>query len=276
MQKINRLGWAAGLAFTAYGVRIGVRSNTPEILAELRSRFPFGWKATANPVVDTIFSLKVGGPGRRPGLNQYHLVYANFAQVARTFDLEQALALFEQQLQLHVAETARQRVFVHAGVVGWHGKAIVIPGRSLSGKSTLVRELVKAGATYYSDEYAVLDTKGRVHPHPTPLGVRTNTLERQEKLPIETFGGSAGKKPIPVGLVLATEYQDGKRWKPNLMSASQGLLSLLSNTISAQRNPVSALATLRQIVLKAPILKGVRGETDEVVEALLNRPWTTL
>ena len=43
-------------------------------------------------------------------------------------------------------------------IVTWgRGRAIVIPGRTFSGKSTLVAELVRAGATYYSDEYAVED-----------------------------------------------------------------------------------------------------------------------
>jgi hypothetical protein len=31
-----------------------------------------------------------------------------------------------------------------------------------------VAELVRAGATYYSDEFAVLDSRGRVHPFPRP------------------------------------------------------------------------------------------------------------
>ena len=65
-----------------------------------------------------------------------------------------------------MAAETRERVFVHAGVVGWKGHAIVIPGRSRSGKTTLVAELVKAGAEYYSDEFAVLDAEGRVHPFP--------------------------------------------------------------------------------------------------------------
>jgi hypothetical protein len=34
---------------------------------------------------------------------------------------------------------------------------------SYSGKTTLVSELIRAGATYYSDEYAVIDERGRVH-----------------------------------------------------------------------------------------------------------------
>jgi len=79
---------------------------------------------------------------------------------------------FETDLQLYVAEMAPRRLFVHAGVVGWRGQAIIIPGRTFTGKTTLVAALVKAGATYYSDEYAVLDVRGRVHPYARPLGIR--------------------------------------------------------------------------------------------------------
>ena len=271
MQKINRLGWTAGFVYTAFGVRIGIRSNAPTILNELRLRLPFGGRESTNSVVDTIFSIKIGKQDIRPGLKQYHLVYANFLQTARTFDLDNALAVFEQETQLYIAETARNRVFVHAGVVGWQGKAIVIPGASMSGKSTLIRELVKAGATYYSDEYALLDGKGRVHPYPLPIGVRTNIHEKQEKRPIEFFDGIKGTKPLPVGLVLATKYQPGSRWRPKKVSAGQGVLDLLSNTVSAQRNPAKALSALQQVVPRAPVLKGVRGEAEEVVDALLNK-----
>ena len=66
---------------------------------------------------------------------------------------------------VHVANYAPDRVFVHAGVVAWRGRALVLPGTSFAGKTTLVAELVRAGAIYYSDEYAVLDEQGRVHPY---------------------------------------------------------------------------------------------------------------
>lgn len=276
MQKIDRLGWTAGFSFLAYGIRVGVRSNSIEILNQLRERRPFSWKLISSPDVQTIYSLKIGQQPNRRGLKQFHLIYANFENIGRTLDIDQAIALFEQDIQLYVAENALRRVFVHAGVVGWNNQAILIPGRSLSGKSTLVRELIKAGAIYYSDEYAVLDLLGRVHPYPTPIGVRKNLQEQQEKYPINTFGGVSGTKPLPVGLVLTTEYKQGTRWRPKQVPSGQGLLAILANTVSAQRNPTKALATLQQVVLKAPVLKGVRGETDEVVDALLNRPWPTL
>lgn len=276
MRKLDRLGWTAGFSFEAYGVRVGVRSNTAEVLPELQKRLPYGWRLSSSSLVEAIYSLKVGGPGARPGLKQFHLVYGNFVRMARTINFDEALDIFETDIQLYVAESARRKVFVHAGVVGWQGQAILIPGQSLSGKSSLVRALIKAGATYYSDEYALLDTKGRVHSHPSPLGVRTHLSKKQEKYPVEHFGGTVGTKPLPIGLIVLTKFKENARWHPKVITASEGLLALLSNTISARRKPINALSTLQQVVLNAPVLKGVRGETDEVVEALLNRPWPTL
>ncbi len=89
-------------------------------------------------------------------------------------DLEQVMRALESDLQITVALNAKNRLFVHAGVVGWRSQAILIPGRTFSGKSTLVEALVRAGATYYSDEFAVLDSKGRVHPYTRPLSLREN------------------------------------------------------------------------------------------------------
>src|SRR5277367_3536052 len=42
---------------------------------------------------------------------------------------------------------------VHAGAVLWRGRALLLPGGTHAGKSSLVTELLRRGATYYSDEY---------------------------------------------------------------------------------------------------------------------------
>src|SRR5215467_11147446 len=82
-----------------------------------------------------------------------------------------------QDIEHAVVHRSQQMLFVHAGVVGWRGLAIVIPGRSHTGKSTLVAELVLRGAVYYSDEFAVLDDTGKVHPYRRTLVLRD---ERQQ------------------------------------------------------------------------------------------------
>src|SRR5205085_9419960 len=231
MEKIDRLGWAAGFSFSAYGVRAGVRVSDAAVVARLFELLPPGWKISRAAAVERLYSLAAGGACARPGVRRYSLLYADAERLARTPDLAEALDALESDLKLYVAEAAPRRVFIHAGVVGWRGRAILIPGRSFSGKTTLVSELLRAGATYYSDEYAVLDERGRVHPFPKKLSMRESGDHRQNDMPVEAFGGRAGSKPLPVGLVIASQYKEGARWRPVELTPGQGALTLLANTV---------------------------------------------
>src|SRR4051794_18476474 len=120
----------------SYGVRVGIRASDPDGLSALLDRLPPGWQESPKPTVGRLYSLVVGGKvdNRTRRLN---MVYRDVDLIARTRDLEEALEIFAADVQLHVAEHAHRRVFVHAGVVGWRGQAIVMPGRSFSGKTTL-------------------------------------------------------------------------------------------------------------------------------------------
>lgn len=270
MKKIDRLGWSAGISFTAYGARIGIRTNETEVLDEIASRLPPGWKPSASPLVDLLYSLRVGRFVARANSRQFNLLYKDFERLARAMDLGEVFDIFESSLQIHVAEAARRRVFVHAGVVGWRGQAILIPGRTFSGKTSLVAELVRAGASYYSDEYAVLDAQGRVHPYPRPLAIREGSDSRQKRCSVESLGGCAGVKPLPVGLVVLSQYRPGAKWRPRQLSVGQGILELLDNTVPARRRPADVLGALGPVAADAQIIKGVRGEASDVVRSVLN------
>jgi hypothetical protein len=232
---------------------------------------PGEWEKADLPVVDRLYSILVGGPSARANVRHFSLLYGDHLRLARTLDLESVLEAFDSDLRLFIAEFAKHRVFVHAGVVGWKGKAIVIPGRSFTGKSTLVAEFIRAGATYYSDEYAVFDSRGRVHPFLKPLELRQNGNQTQAKIDISEMGGHLGTKPLSVGLVLMTQFKDGARWRPRKLSSGKGVLQLLFNTLSARRNPQMALETLQRVTAQAEVLKGVRGHATEVVPAVLER-----
>src|SRR5215210_719040 len=199
MDAVDRLGWAVGLSVDAYGARVGVRVSDPDALPLLLDRLPPGWQAKPAPTVERLYSFVVGGNGKGR-VRRLNLLYGDAELLSRSRGIDDALDAFAADVQLHVAERARRRVFVHAGAVGWRGRAILLPGRSFSGKTTLVAELVRAGATYYSDDYAVLDGRGRVHPFPRPLSIRPEGGYVQERLPVEAIGGRAGEAPVPVGL----------------------------------------------------------------------------
>ena len=271
MAKLDRLGWADGMSFSAYGVRVGLRVNDKAILKYLITRLPPGAKPSDARTVNHLYSLTGFGNNSNGKIHRFNLGYWNLARFARTRDFEDLLDRFESHLQLTVAEYAPRHVFVHAGVVGWKGRAIVIPGMSFSGKSTLVAELLCAGATYYSDEYAVIDEHGRVHPYARDLKIRPTESARVERLRPEQLGAGVGSKPLRVGLVVSTNFKDGRRWRPRELTRGKAVLELLANTVAARSQPEMALSFLPKALESARIMKGVRGEASEVVESILAR-----
>src|SRR5258708_16040074 len=140
------------------------RVNDSAILKNLTARMPPGSKPASFAVVDHLYSIIGNRAKPESKVRRLSLGYWNLLRFVRAREFDDVLEAFESHVQLTVAEHAPRRIFVHAGVVGWKDRAILIPGLSQSGKTTLVDQLIRAGATYYSDEYAVLDERGRDHP----------------------------------------------------------------------------------------------------------------
>jgi hypothetical protein len=220
--------------------------------------------------VDQIFSVwvkPVGAPARAVGR-----IYAGGRRRALAADPGRALEVLESEIRQSVAAAARSRTFVHAGVVGWRGRAILVPGRSRSGKTTLVAELVRAGAVYYSDEFAVLDRSGRVHPFAKSLSIREGGCVHHEvvrRQGAEELGGSSGERPLPVGLVALASYRPGAEWRPVVLTRGQAVLEMLAHTVPARLRPEASLIALERAVARAVALRGERGEASETAARLL-------
>ena len=263
---------AAELRGEAHGVVFEARVDDRRLLPAVRARLPPGWTATRRPAAATLSLVHElfetpsargsKGRGRRvSGLS----VRLDGQVVARGLSHAQALHVFESELQLSVARLARPEVFVHAGVVAVAGRAILLPGRSGAGKTTLVRALVAAGATYYSDEYAVLDREGLVHPYAR----RPSILVRdghKERAPVPRRRGRAG---VPLGLIVETRYRPDARWSPVPLSAGERVLALLANTVPARDRPAEVLAVLARATGPARGFRSDRGPAGRTARALL-------
>ena len=239
-------------------------------LEQLWDRLPPGWKPSGSPLVDSLYSLRAGGDGPRRGVRHLNLLYAGSTLVARTSDLNQALRTLERSLDFDVAIRSPRRLFVQAGVVRWRGQLIVVPGRSMSGKTTLVAALVRAGAVYYSDEYALFDANGRVHPYPRPLAVR-DASGIAARVTVSELGGRAGTTALLPAVILFTQYRSDKRWRPQRLAPAEAMMGLLEHTVLARVRPAAALASFRRAVQEAVALKGARGDAVEVVSSLMKR-----
>lgn len=269
MQKIDRLVWAEGACFESYGVKIGIRARRAGVLDRLSASLPPCWTAIEPPRrLDLLYSWLVGGESR-PNIRNYDIMYSGAVRIVRTMKSEELLEFFEKDLRISVALLSRRFVFIHAAVVGWHGHAIVMPGRTFTGKSTLVEALVRAGAEYFSDEYAVLDRNGYVHSFAKPISVRMPGSFKQEPLAVTSMGGRTAERPMRVGAIIATRYRKGAKSRFRDASRGQGALDLLSNAVAIRSAPSRVLATIRRAAASAIVLRGSRGEAREIAKQLL-------
>jgi len=251
-------------------VRIGLRASAASGLATLTSWLPRAVKPGRATVVDALYSYVVGGPGPRAGTKRFHVLYRDARRVARSLNLDVIRRAFDRDLSLLIGERATRRVFVHAGVVGLGKKAVVLPGRSFSGKTTLIRALVDAGGVFYSDEFALLDSRGRVSPWAEPLSIRiAGPHKAGESHTPELLGWNPGRRPLPIGLVVMTSFQAGRRFRPRATSRSQGALGLLQNTLPARRRPRETLRVLAAAVADARVIQGPRGEAAAAARAIV-------
>jgi len=160
----------------------------------------------------------------------------------------------EHQIALH----ARTAQFAHAGVVGWRGRAVLIVGDSNAGKSTLVAELVRLGATYYSDEYAVIDDEGLVHPYARRIG------------PLHDFRPTEPLSPIRPAVIVATTYDPEAVWAPEVQHGARAVLPLLDHLFTTHDDPGRALRLAAVLAPTVVTLQGPRPEAVDVAPLLLD------
>jgi hypothetical protein len=251
------------LAFEAFGTELRVGTNDRELLDRIEVMVPRGWRRRPRSSKQPLLGLLDEG-------NDVYSVYrTDGVCIHDAPGREYALTMLDSQIQGNIALDATDFVFVHAGAVADGGRAIVIPALSFSGKTTLVRALVEAGAVYYSDEFAVLDESGRVHPYTKRLSIR-RPHQGVDDYPVEQLGGVAGVEPLPIGLVIATHFRPGADWEPRQLSPGAGALEMLKNAVPAQDRPQQTLRVLKKALAGAAILEGERGEADELARVLLD------
>lgn len=269
MQDLDTVGWHYGFSYGIYGVKLGVRVNDPKLLEKFRLSIPFACRLNNLQNVDCLFSV-ISVVDHNTKLQRFNL-YWNHALFSQKLTITELLAKFKAFSSIAIAELCKQKLFIHAGVVGWNNKAILIPGKSTSGKSTLVAELVKNGATYYSDEFAIINKQGYVTPYAKPLSLRDPVTQQQHDVPIKTIGGKTGRCKLPIGLVIYSEFKKSATWNPKPLSLGMGILHLLESTHSAQIKPRRAIDALQQALSKATLLQSFRGEAGELAPTILNR-----
>jgi hypothetical protein len=247
--------------FESFGVRVRLSAGSADDLEQASAVMPPGSRRCEGGVVDIAYTFEEARPGA------YELTRDGDTFVD-DLSLDVAVWWLGRELSDAIAFRASDHIFVHAGAVAHEGRALVLPGATHAGKTTLVAALVRAGAVYLSDEFAPIDAAGMVHPYARPLSIRDDGVG-QVDYDVASLGGVAGLEPVPLGMLALTSYRKSAEWRPRRISAGDAVLALMANAVQARTRPQQALEAFSRSVDGALALQSDRDEADAVAPLLL-------
>ena len=180
------------------------------------------------------------------------------------------LEALADNLHYTVALVARRRVFVRAGVVGWHGKAIVILEPNHSEVAFLVAALVRAEATsFFRYIRRIRYSRARPRLSSSPLAAERDRSATAEPVSKGTRGTS-GCEPLPGSLWSSPRNTSAARAGLPASSCQARQCTRPCRVPRDQRHqPAFTLEALGNAAATAVALKGKCGETEAVAKAIL-------
>ncbi|OAD19185.1 Hpr(Ser) kinase/phosphatase [Candidatus Thiomargarita nelsonii] len=177
---------------------------------------------------------------------------------------------------------------LHAGVVSWEDRGIVLCGASNQGKSTLTLRLVQNGFKFISDEVAFIDLSTcEVSLFPRALGFREDTLARfpalkglDERGGVKSLSGedkwtvdieeicpdSIGKKCRVSYFIFLNGFSKVPKLTP--ISKSEALFESLKYSRAADEEPFEHFLAMSEVVKEAECFQLVLGDREENVRVL--------
>ena len=189
------------------------------------------------------------------------------AQHVRLGTGEAAWDRLESDLGLFAVERVAGLVAVHAGVVLHAGRALLLPGRSHAGKTTLSLALRDAGAVLASDEYALVDpATGLVTGWPRPARIRVGVTDSRRE-PVAPAGD-----PVPVGMVALLRYDATLADEVDVIvpTRADAVVAVLDETVCARSRPDASLDAALALTA-GRVVRGRRGEAAAAARWLLDR-----
>ena len=231
-------------------MRFGLRVSQAGALEPLRRHLlQSGCQLLDDPLVDVLFSYRVGGPRGR-GRHDFHLLYSAARQVLRTRDAADIQSALWQQLQLQGGAVAPQVAVLSASLLEWQGRGVLLMSPGRSGRTSLLQALGRLGGRVRGDHLCPVDEHGLVHPCPQP---DTDLLE----------------KPLPLAGILCTQYRAGARGQLRRLSPAQACVELFKCCLGARQQPHQVLQRLTGLARRVPCWKGSRGGVEDGLQPLV-------
>jgi hypothetical protein len=269
-EQLENASWNETLSCVCYDYVVTIKSAKNGYLEELKRKMPVNFERCDSEEVNPHFNIFITETAER------ELVFFFFDKLVPRLKYQFGEPTYEQNFEFLVdmlgsSNAARNENYVvlHAGAVSFNGTGIIFPADSYSGKSTLTSEFVKHGATYYSDEYAVISKDGRLFPYIKPISMREPGGWDQTDLDVRSFGGEPGTEPVEIGYILFTQFKKFSRWNPESISSVRAVFEMLPHSMNGKNNPEFTIQVLQNAAKKAKVLKSSRGDSCRFVTEFL-------
>ena len=218
---------------TAFRVGFRLTANSELLLSAMLQCAPFGAQVCARPSASTnypSFAL-----AKSPGRPDYCLIVDDQV-IAESKELQSLLDHLTRSLMVHVANYAPDRVFLHAGVVGWQGHALVFQEQVLLASQR--SSLNWCAPEPLTTPTNMLSSTNAASCIPIRATCRCGTgSPEQSSMCVEQLDGIVGTTPLRVSRVVLTEYKASAHWQPEPLSAGMAVLEMLQHAIPVQRSP---------------------------------------
>jgi len=247
----------------------------------------------AHPLVQTVFGAhksQGSGPARLNyrlhwRKNRRDFVLETPTHTATTTRRGEALYWLEKHLTIDIQKQRPDLLFLHAAVVSYRERTLLMSGPSGAGKSSLTWGLLHKGYGYMSDELAPVDpATGHVWPYlrainlkqplPAPYAPPSGYLETEHALhiPVHLIPSDCERRPRPVTDVLLIEYA-GRHRQPRIDSLrhAEALSRLYPNLLNGLAHAQAGLPALSRVVERSHCYHFETGDLNTSCKLLENQ-----
>ena len=237
------------------------------------------------------FVIRVGGTGGlRRVMRRQAMAYIDTPPPYTPLPERMAPLMFEQALNWCVATRTFTHLILHSAVVARDGRAVIIPGQSGQGKSTLCAALVSRGWRHVSDEFALMDPASlMITAHPRPISLKNQSLAvvaafapgleqspAYEGTPKGTIGyvkpSSAAVEQAPQAVtpvaVVFPRFDPASEPGIDPMGKAAAFIALTACSVNYREFGEAGFAALTRLVADRPVLGVTYPDTASAVDLL--------